>query len=345
MLTLLLLIETVFFDDVVKYAFSSASSRMGGLIEAESIEGSLFAGRLNLGNVRLRRTNHRNSNYDINIHRLAIDVDMLSMLSSSKIVEAIAISDVSGSFECLSRPAKVKKRKQYVIGQLTVSNTKFQVIDRCVTDGSANFTLNVESLNSHTLRSSLLPFDFLFNTNANVEINGGQLKLANSSNQSNHISTWQGIDLSMQVFRHYLGRPMLLISSGALDFTVRNEWPLSNATNSQIETDWDLLLKDFSASVPKPFTVKERVVATPVVMFLNTVPGDLPIKFKVTIKDTGIDFVYSALTDSFASVFYDGLQTLQSKTQGLAKEKLLESGREKVEHFKKKFPGIKFKRE
>ena len=127
-------VNRFFFEETVRYVFGQVEQRAGIETTCQEIDGSLFAGRVDLRNCTIRRPTDPSSSFDLSVDGITVDIRVTSLLGTARIDTARVVglegwvkNDRSqvNDLEASARPEK--PRRAFVIGDLFVSGTSIEL--------------------------------------------------------------------------------------------------------------------------------------------------------------------------------------------------------------------------
>ena len=133
LLVVLLIALTVanwlFFDDLVRWQLARAGRKTGITVVFDSASGSLWTGVMELHEVKVKRTTNEDSNFDLSVRKLSIDLAMLDLLFLKPVFEQVEVQDLRGTYDRVGLPEKLPSRWPFRLGRLEVRDAVIRVSD------------------------------------------------------------------------------------------------------------------------------------------------------------------------------------------------------------------------
>jgi len=301
LLSALWVVNSFYFDNAVRYVFGMAEKRSAISTACQEIEGSLFAGRVDLRNCTVRRLSHPTSSFDLSVDEVALDIRVTSLLGTANI-DVVTVAGLEGwvaNDRSMIKPgdstAEVEKpRRAFVIGDLDVSDVNI-TLSGTNPDGNA-FVLPIEigQIKSQPLRSRLALFDILFRSNATGLIAGAPFEISTSSIQDGRRTTWRAEQVPVASFGALVGGPLSWFSAGYVDVHVDDQWQRGDSLS--IEMDWRLEFEELEVNAPTGTGVLARIASEPLTRYVNSLHGQFPLEFQVVVNESQFEFKSSLAT-------------------------------------------------
>lgn len=308
-------VNSFYFDYAVRHVFGMTEERSGITTNCEQIEGSLFAGRVNLRSCTVRRLSHPASTFDLSSDEVVMDLRITSLLGTADIdvarvtgLEGWVASDRSMIGQDDSTEPVDKPRRAFVIGELDVSDINI-TLSGINPDGNP-FELPVEigQIKSQPLRSRLALFDILFRSNASGSIVGAPFEISTSSVQDGRKTTWRAEQVPVASFGALTGGPLSWFSSGYVDVHVDDHWQRGDSLD--IDMDWRLEFAEVEVSAPPGTGALARIASEPLTNYVNGMDGQFPLEFQMVVNESQFEFksslaaagLWSALGESVNKV-------------------------------------------
>lgn len=279
------LINTVFFESTLRWAFNQVYDKTDMRLEFESADGNLFAGRIELDGVTIKRVNHPESNMDLTIKRLEIDLSVLSIAVGARVVEFARIEELRGTLEYVAKAERLNPRKPVVLERLEVTDAQIRFVDHRPRAGKFEIDLVLESLQSSPISTLTYVFDLLFRSDLKGSLGGSPIEVV-TSRDDGFRSHWIIQQLPVNIAAMYIGQPFDWLEGGTVDVDVMNQF---RDSDDEVHADWSLVLKDVSAKVPDKTSVLIRPIAEKFVEFVNKQPDELPLQFEMTLSRNNIE--------------------------------------------------------
>jgi len=267
----LLLANFLFFEAFTRLALSRLESRSGILVKFKAAEGNQFSGKIRLKVVTLNRDHHPKSQFNFQVHELAIDMDMSALFLFQTVLEEAKITGLRGTFKRVSHITRFKPRKSFVVKSLKIVDMNIQVTD--TTRGPMPITANLimQQLESHPFRSKLSIYDILFRSRGNGILEQGSFTISrsDSTEDSPGESRWYIEEIPLKLLGAYMGGPFALISDGSMELEIKSRPTIGK--NPLIHMAWDLTIRNVQAKVPENYSADGIIgkMAQPVVNYIN----------------------------------------------------------------------------
>ncbi|MBC7821385.1 MAG: hypothetical protein IAG10_31240 [Planctomycetaceae bacterium] len=164
--------------------------------------------------------------------------------------------------------------------RLILGNVRLTIIDRVMTKEPLQGELKLKAYAIAPFRSHWVAFDMLFRANGDGELEGKEFSVHERPIQAGHGTHWQAKNLPVQWFGNAIGSPFSWFQSGEFDLEIEDSWSL--AREQEVRSKWDLQFRDLKSAVPDDLPLKQKMLAVPIVAFLNRAPNPLPISFEIT---------------------------------------------------------------
>lgn len=206
----LLLIDVLLFAPALRIALDQIELRSGVDINFQRARGSLFTGRLELGDVSVRRGGG-GLEFSLTVRELVVDVDMLGLLHEHLPIAELRADGVRGSLVRREAGAPGPSRP-FVISRLELSDVQLDFADT-ITAPFRDLPLEFAALKIGPLRSDYAMLDVLCGSEARGSARGYSFGAAASS--------WQARGIPIGPAAHKLGAAGRWIRGGDLDVTLR----------------------------------------------------------------------------------------------------------------------------
>ena len=238
------IVNSFYFDSTVRYVFDAAEKRTGVVTACDAIDGSLFAGRIELTDCSLQRSSHPNTTFELAVDRVALDLRMSSLLGTAHI-DSAAVDGLSGWIRGGPRQASTgeesqseKPRRAFEIGELSIARTNIDLagVNR---DGMPfELDIEIEHLSSAPLRSRLAFFDILFRSNAAGSIAGAPFSISMSEIEDGRQTAWRASNVPVASFGALAGGSLAWFRDGTVDIAIDDRWQRGDSLD--IDLDWRL---------------------------------------------------------------------------------------------------------
>lgn len=234
----LVLIELLLFAPALRIALDQIELRSGVDITFQSASGSLFLGRLVLGDVTVRRSGAQGVDFSLTIRSLELDVDMLHIYRGGVPVELVRAVGVRGELVRREARGELPSMPTFEIDRLELEDVQIDFQD---TIGAPfrNLSLGLELLRVAPLRSEYAMRDVLCASEARGSARGYAFTA--------DATGWRTRGIPLGPAAHKLGAAGRWIRGGDIDLRLACG-PDTNP--EQIAFDLDLRLHDFKIAPP-----------------------------------------------------------------------------------------------
>ena len=234
----LVLIELFLFAPALRIALDQIELRSGVDITFQSASGSLFLGRLALGDVTVRSNGVRNVDFSLTIRSLELDVDMLHIYRAAMPVELVRAAGVRGELVRRESGGGLPTMHAFDIDRLELDDVQIDFQD---TIGAPfrSLPLALEHLVIAPLRSEYAMRDVLCASEARGSARGYAFTAGPKG--------WQTRSVPIGPAAHKLGAAGRWIRGGDIDLTLTC---IPDPDPEQIALDLDLRLHDFKIAPP-----------------------------------------------------------------------------------------------
>ncbi len=320
-----------FFSDVVRYVFDQTEQRSGIAAECDNIDGSLFAGRVNVEDCRLQRSGHPTNNFDLKADRLTVDLQLTSILGNVRFEEA-AVAGLEGRVSTL-RPASDQRerdeterpRRHFIIDRLELTDTRLNLSGSNKDGNRFQFPVEANSVVIEPLRSRYALFDVLFRSNSTGAIAGAPFRITSSEIADGRRTSWQADDIPVAQLGSITGGLLAWFKSGSVNVDVEDEWQIDD--NVSIDMDWQLDFEGVEIEAPEGTGKLARVAAAPLTRFVNGLDGDFPLRFGMVVNESQFEFQSSLVASALWDAIGESVNRVLEKL-GIKLEDAAETGRE-----------------
>lgn len=322
-------VNSFYFDTTVRYVFATAEQRTGVVTACNSIDGSLFAGRIQLADCSIRRSSHPNTTFELGVDRVALDLRMSSLFGTAHI-DTAEVEGLSGWIKGGPRQASTtdasraeKPRRAFEIGRLDIarSNIDLSGVNR---DGMPfELAVDIEHLSSQPLRSRLAFFDILFRSNAAGSIAGAPFEISMSEIEDGRQTAWRASNVPVASFGALAGGSLAWFRDGTVDIVIDDRWQRGDSLD--IDMDWRLAFSDIRVEAPPGTGTVTRIVTEPLVRYVNSRNGSLPLEFQLVINENQFEHRWSLAAAGLWSAVGDAVNRLLTEL-GVDVDKASETG-------------------
>lgn len=294
-LTAIWTVNHFFFEESVRYVFGQAEKRGGIQTTCQEIDGSLFAGRVDLRNCTIRRPIHPSSSFDLSVDEVTVDLRVTSLLGTAQIDTAHVVglegwvkkdrsqvSDIDGS----EQPEK--PRRAFIIGDLFVSGTSIELSGVNPEGNPFTLPIEIQRIESKPLRSRLALFDILFRSNTSGTIAGSPFEISTSLIPDGRQTSWRAENVPVASFGAVAGGPLSWFSAGSVDVFVDDRWQRGDSTN--IDMDWRLMFSNIEVSAPPGTGALARLASEPLARYVNSFDGEFPLEFELVVNENQFEY-------------------------------------------------------
>ena len=309
------IVNSFYFENAVRYVFDMTEKRSAIAANCQEIDGSLFAGRVDLRNCTIRRASHPTSSFDLSVDEVAFDLRVTSLLGTAKIDVAHVVGlegwissgrSTTGQEES-AEPTEKPKRK-FVIGDLNVDDVNITLSGTNRDGNPFQLPIEIGQIKSQPLRSRLALFDILFRSNASGSIAGAPFEIATGLLQNGRETTWRANRVPVASLGALTGGPLAWFSSGYVDVHVDDQWQRGDALS--IDMDWRLQFSEAEINAPPGTGALARMASKPLTSYVNNFDGQFPLEFQVVVNENQFEFksslaaagLWSAVGDSVNKV-------------------------------------------
>ena len=313
LLTSIWIVNRFYFEESVHYAFGAAENRSGIEADCRKIEGSLFTGRIELGDCTLRRLFHPASTFDLSIERLKVDLKIGSLLGTA----AIQSADVSGLSGWVkndrSRTGQnedddqpEKPRREFVVDRLNMAAVRVRADGHKIPMAIRSICpLRCSTSTAKPLRSRFALFDMLFRSNTSGSIAGAPLEISTSVIQDGRITTWRAEKVPVAQLGALTGGALSWFSTGTVDVFVDDTWQMGHSLS--IDMDWRLLFSDAEVAAPTGTGAFTRLASEPLTRYVNGFDGHFPLEFAMVVNENQFEYTSSLASDGLWSAVGDAV--------------------------------------
>jgi hypothetical protein len=282
-LLLAFVVGTFFVSPVVSWIAGRIQARTGIAMEWAALEGNLFFGALRFEGLALRRAGHELSDFDLQLERCALDMDLLSALSPAVTLREVVLRGVRGTYERRAKPGDLRPRRQFKVAELQIEDLEVRLRDHTVKHGVLDVTVAIARGQSRPMRSEYAVFDALFRSNVDGSVAGRPVRLETGETGGLRFTRWRGEGLPLELAAHWIGGPFQWIRGGRLDVRVDDEWKRGDTIS--LDCHWHLSLRDIVAEVPEGLGAAQGAAARLAVAWLNQRREPLQIDFDLQIDE------------------------------------------------------------
>jgi hypothetical protein len=232
----LLLIDLLLFAPALRIALDQIELRSGVDISFQHARGSLFTGRLELGEVTVRRASD-GLEFTLTVRELTLDVDMLQLHRDALQLTLVRAVGIRGSLIRREGGPQPPVRP-FVIGRLELEDVQIEFEDM-ITAPFRSLPLEFETLKIAPLRSELAMLDVLCGAEARGSARGYSFGAG--------AHAWQARGIPIGPAAHKLGAAGRWIRGGDLDLTLGCA---GDYEGDEVRLEVDLRLHNFKIAPP-----------------------------------------------------------------------------------------------
>ena len=332
---LAVLVAKVFlFEPTLRYGLNRIGEKTGYAVEFTAASGNLLTGRLALEGVTIRRDAADGPSADLSIGRAAIDVAMLSLLSSERRLETMDISGIRGS---LALPPKAEaeaeageKKRRKPRRKFVIETGRIADLDLAITPyGAKTHRVEIITAEMAPFRSRLAVFDLFFRSTLDARIDGTSLSVASAPIAGEgrrtefHFDEVPGVLLADLVGR----APLDWLKDGTISVHVEDEWARAERT---IDMDWSIVLQGVRVVAPQGSGLTEKLGVAALGKFLNSRDGNADFNLVLTLDQDGLESSTSgdltALWDALKEGLAAAVAVKTGAAKGVVKDKIDKTG-------------------
>ncbi len=290
----LFVVNRFYFTESVRMVFGLLESRSGIEADCSEIDGSLFSGRISLGNCAFVRTGHPSSEFELQLEQVRFDLNMSSLFGTADVPTA-HISGLKGSVSRHRSQGDTdgdipgeKPRRSFVIQDLKIEDVEISLSGFNKDGGRFELPVHVASATSAPLRSRLVLFDILFRSNATGEIAGAEFEIRTTGDASGRETIWRASDVPVASFGAVAGGVLSWFRDGVVDMYVEDTWRREGQL--EIDMDWNLRFRDVEVQAPETAGAMTRLATGPIVEYVNSHDGEFPFEFQMVINESQFEY-------------------------------------------------------
>lgn len=333
-------VNTAFLTPTMNWVFTKIAQKTNIEVSFESVRGSILIGAVEFQGLRAIRQSDDKSDLAVRAEHIALDINVLSLITKPIVIEKLALRDVDGTWyskdqssvseneDQQSKPKKIKPKTEFIIEDLSIQNINF-VLNKA---DKQPLTLTLDHIESAPLRSKYAIFDTFFRSNIEGSINGHKITIASREEEDGRVTKWHLDHFPVEIINQYVQKaPISWFKSGVIDVRVEDQWEYGE--NSQIDMDWNLKFKDVVVEAPQDASLVKKTLAAPIVKYLNN-KEDVDIGFELIMNEDQFESTASLDGAGLWDAVVDSLSTKLALATGEKKEAIKEGFQNKVDGFK-----------
>lgn len=318
------LVQAFWIDDMVRAAATRACKKSGIAFAAEKVEGNLFTGSFLLEDVRLSRSAHAQSTFDLSIGRVWLDVSVVALLTARVRFSHLHIDSVDGDYVRHQVTTAVPIRKQFDIDDLRLRDAALSLRDETPKSTPVAAAVTVTDAVVSPLRSRYALFDILYHSQMSGTIDEGSFAIEQRRAPDETVTSWRMEDVDISKLSPYLGKDLSIVS-GKADWSMEQRWHPSNDA-VPISVD-GLLVLTGGLSEKTIGGGWNSVLTAQIEKHLEGSGGGLPLAFSLSMDRREWANVFSAETVKLWDMFGRSIRAAIAKfSSGGAAEAELKAG-------------------
>jgi hypothetical protein len=296
----LLVVNQFFFASSVRAVFDTLERRSGIQTACAEIDGSLFFGRIALGDCTIVRREHSSSEFDLALGSVELDLDVFSLFGTAEL-ETAHVVGLRGSVNrhqaqdgANESDAVQKPRRAFVIQDLNIDSVDIALAGVNQDGAPYELPIRVASATSAPLRSQLALFDILFRSNANGSVAGADFEIKTSGDADGRQTYWSASQVPVADFGAMVGGTLAWFKTGVVDINIVDSWrrvgPLA------IDMDWKLRFSEVEVQAPDSSGMLTKLATGPIVDYVNSHDGEFPFEFQMVVNEAQFEYQSSLQT-------------------------------------------------
>ncbi len=295
-------LDAFFFEPVARSVITRVAGRAGIGIEVGSVDGSLWTLRASMRDVRALRNGHPQSDFVLSADRVEVDVRALALLWLQVRIESITAHGVSGLFVRTGVADRTRPRRAFAVDRLEATAVDVRVDDQ-TRERPVTARVELDRFVAEPFRSRTALFDVLFRADVDGRIDGRRLSIARRSDAL-AASRWFVDALPIALVAPYLPGPLGWLDGGTATIDVAG----GTADGAALELRADAVFRDVSITVPADLSLTKRVLAKPVVAYIERRARDLPLSFAMHLDRDVVEVSASPEAAGLVAAFGAGLK-------------------------------------
>ncbi|MBE7458727.1 MAG: DUF748 domain-containing protein [Planctomycetia bacterium] len=294
------LVQAFWIDDVVRGAVTRACKKSGIEFTAGKVNGNLFTGSFLLEDVRLSRSAHEQSTFDLSIGRVWLDVSVTALLTGRVRFSHLHIDSVEGDYVRHQVPTVVPIRKQFEIDDLRLRDAVLAIRDETPASTPVTATVTVTDAAVAPLRSRYALFDILYHSQMSGTIDEGSFAIEQKRETGETLTSWRMEGVEISKLSPYLGKDLSIVS-GKADLCVEQRWhPSKDAVPISVD---GLLVLTGGLSAKTTAGGWDHRLKAQIEKHLGASGGTLPLAFSLSMDRRDWANIYSAETVKLWDMF------------------------------------------
>lgn len=331
------LVQAFWIDDMVRAAATRACKKSGIEFAAGKVDGNLFTGSFLLEDVRLSRSAHAQSTFNLSVGRVWLDVSVVALLTGRVRFSHLHIDSVDGDYVRHQVPTAVPIRKQFEIDDLRLRAAALSLRDETPESTPVAATVTVTDAAVSPLRSRYALFDILYHSQMSGTIDEGSFAIEQKRAPDETVTSWRMEGVEISKLSPYLGKDLSIVS-GKADWSMEQRWHPSNDA-VPISVD-GLLVLTGGLSAKTTGGGWNSVLTAQIEKHLGANGGALPLAFSLSMDRREWANVYSAETVKLWDMFGRSIRAAIAKiSSGGAAEAEVKAGVDRLRELLKRRGG------
>ncbi|MDO5581520.1 MAG: hypothetical protein Q4G69_10305 [Planctomycetia bacterium] len=269
--------NSFFVSSAARMLLVPIEKKTGYEIRFEKAKGDLFSGKIELDTVSVVRKDHLVSQVDLKIKEVMVDISWSDLKEKRLVFEKVDLDHITGRWEQIAKPDKLKPRRDYLIHDLDLSDVQIDFEDRSNAIHPFDLKLRINSAQVHSMRSDWAIYDFLSRSNVLGTVNEIPFQIVSTSGENQCRMS----DIPADGIFAFTGNLLNYVDTGKLDVQIIQK-PLPEG---KIDMEWSLLLRDYSVRIPDSGNSKIRIALIPLQVFMKEKAKDLPLNFHFRLEE------------------------------------------------------------
>jgi len=286
--------NTFYFADSVRAVFGVLERRAGIETSCADIDGSVFSGRISLGDCTVVRKDHVRSEFQLDLDKADFDVRLSSLFGTAEI-ETAHVTGLAGIVKRHPVDADPdgdetveKPRRSFVIRDLRIEDVNLELSGVNKDGGAFELPVRIDTATSAPLRSRLALFDILFRSNASGKIAGAEFEVKTGGDPGGRQTAWRATEVPVASFGAMVGGALSWFQEGVVDVYVEDKWRRDGQL--EIDMDWRLAFRDIEVKAPEHAGLMTKLATVPIVAYVNSYDGEFPLEFELVINENQFDY-------------------------------------------------------
>lgn len=293
----LVLIETVFFDQTVRWIANKQSADTGVQVSFETVSGSFLKRHISFQNLQLyREAEGENAGFNLAAHKVEGSFDG-ALISRPKSMGYLRIHGTRGTVSLpesskqtrpesrgLSLEIVLQRKAGFTVKELEALDAEIQFYSA---DETFIGDLIISEWRSAPLRSRHMAFDLLFRSNVTASFGETDIQIATSGEKDARQTHWRFSRIPLPLIANLLGPPWDILQDGKTSLEIHDEWSLADG-NLFVDSNWSILLQDLSLKPDQSDSILSRFRQSAAANILRRrieQQGGLEIRFTIRIED------------------------------------------------------------